>query len=208
MIENLRKVMEWRRGQPRERLETAHDDYTDPWSSLVYTAMSPMTTDNALGPVMRQLVTRCNLSSKSPKPWEVGVNLPDDELAAILKPLGFQKKRAILFKDICRRFWVVGQPQSYGEVISIKGIGPKVAALYSSEVLNKPAIAIDTHTRRVLEKLDLWVINEQTTRESLYIELNKDEWSMVNESCFHFGRQVCRPKPLCESCLITDCPSR
>jgi endonuclease III len=94
-------------------------------------------------------------------------------------------------------------------LLSIKGVGPKTAAVVLCFALNKPAFPVDTHIFRVSKRLGL--IPEGTTVERAHILLEKQ---LVPEQMYSFhlnliqhGREVCiARKPKCPVCFLRrDC---
>jgi len=88
---------------------------------------------------------------------------------------------------------------------SIKGVGPKTAAIVLCFAFGKPAFPVDTHVHRVSKRLGL--IGPKATREQAHVIL---EALVPPELChvFHLnliehGRHVCKAgQPLCEICTI------
>lgn len=90
---------------------------------------------------------------------------------------------------------------------SIKGVGPKTAAIVLCFAFGKPAFPVDTHVHRVSKRLGL--IGPKATREQAHVIL---EALVPPELChvFHLnliehGRHACKAgQPLCEICAIRD----
>jgi endonuclease-3 len=85
-------------------------------------------------------------------------------------------------------------------------VGRKTASVVLAEVWDVPAIAVDTHVRRVTRRLGL-------TTESDPVKIEKDlkalfpaqSWSGLSMRIIQFGREVCdarRPLSLCGSCEL------
>ena len=90
---------------------------------------------------------------------------------------------------------------------SIKGVGPKTAAIVLCFAFGKPAFPVDTHVHRVSKRLGL--IGPKATREQAHVILE----SLVPPNLCHVfhlnliehGRHVCKAgQPQCEICTIRD----
>ena len=90
---------------------------------------------------------------------------------------------------------------------SIKGVGPKTAAIVLCFAFGKPAFPVDTHVHRVTRRIGL--IGSKVTREQAHVLL---ENAVPPELCYEFhinliehGRHTCKAsRPLCEACTIRD----
>ncbi len=88
---------------------------------------------------------------------------------------------------------------------SIKGVGPKTAAIVLCFSFGRPAFPVDTHIHRVTKRIGL--IGPKITREQAHVIL---ESLVPGEICYvlhlnliEHGRHVCKAgRPLCETCTI------
>ncbi|MGD8738096.1 MAG: endonuclease III [Anaerolineae bacterium] len=90
---------------------------------------------------------------------------------------------------------------------SIKGVGPKTAAIVLLFSLGRPAFPVDTHVHRVTKRLGL--IGEKVSREKAHDELEQlvpeQNYYPFHLNVIHHGRQVCTSrKPHCEGCTLQD----
>jgi endonuclease-3 len=91
---------------------------------------------------------------------------------------------------------------------SIKGIGPKTAAIVLCFSFGKPTFPVDTHVHRVTKRIGL--IAPKINREQAHVIL---EDLVPPELCYEFhlnliehGRHVCKAgQPLCQICAIRQC---
>lgn len=90
---------------------------------------------------------------------------------------------------------------------SIKGVGPKTAAIVLLFCFNRPAFPVDTHVHRVSKRLGL--IGPKTSREKAHSDL---EALMPPETYYAFhlniiahGRRVCQARtPQCAVCVLQE----
>ena len=88
---------------------------------------------------------------------------------------------------------------------SIKGVGPKTAAIVLCFSFGRPAFPVDTHIHRVTKRIGL--IGPKTTREQAHVVLER---LVPAEYCYDLhlnliehGRHVCKAgRPRCEDCTI------
>lgn len=92
-------------------------------------------------------------------------------------------------------------------LMSIKGVGPKTAAIVLCFGFGRPAFPVDTHVHRVTGRLGL--IGPKVGREQAHVIL---EALVPGEMCYEFhlnliehGRHVCKaPRPLCSICSLKE----
>ncbi|MFB0534613.1 MAG: endonuclease III [Anaerolineae bacterium] len=90
---------------------------------------------------------------------------------------------------------------------SMKGVGPKTAAIVLCFALGKPAFPVDTHVHRVTKRLGL--IGPKTTREQAHPLLEEllpaKIYYPFHMNLIAHGRQVCKSQqPRCEVCLLQE----
>jgi endonuclease-3 len=90
---------------------------------------------------------------------------------------------------------------------SIKGVGPKTAAIVLCFALGKPAFPVDTHVHRVTRRLGL--IGPKTTREQAHTVLEEllpmEIYYPFHMNLIAHGRQVCKSQqPRCEVCVLQE----
>jgi len=180
-------------------------DYEDAWQLLVVTVLSAQTTDENVNKVAP------NLFARWPSPDELAAAKPDD-VEEVIFSTGFyrQKTKSIisLAADLVEKFGSV-VPQDLDELVTLRGVGRKTASVVLAEVWDHPAIAVDTHVRRVTNRLGLTGESDPVKIESDLKALhNKKIWSGISMRYIQFGRDVCDArKPRCWECPLTDrCP--
>ncbi len=100
-------------------------------------------------------------------------------------------------------------PNDFQELLKLPGVSYKSAHLIMAKIFNTPTgIAVDTHVKRVAPRLGLTKQKDPTKigadLEKLYDPKN---YLDVNEYLITHGRAICKPKPLCGSCVLLDlCP--
>ena len=94
-------------------------------------------------------------------------------------------------------------PLTHDELTELKGIGSKSANVILREA-GKPAegVIVDLHVVRVAPRLGIATGSDPKKIEKQIMEkLPKKQWDAGMAMSF-LGREICRPKPLCEECLM------
>lgn len=180
-------------------------DYTDPWQLLASTVLSAQTTDENVNRVTPVLFARW------PTPEDLAVAKPED-VEEVVYSTGFyrQKTKSLLAlaADVAERFG--GEvPRDLDAMVTLRGVGRKTASVVLAEVWDDPAIAVDTHVKRVSNRLGLTTHTDPVKIESdlkdLYL---KETWSGISMRFIQFGRDYCDARsPRCWVCPLRDrCP--
>jgi endonuclease-3 len=177
-------------------------EYVDAWQLLVATVLSAQTTDENVNKVAPALF------ASFPTADELAGANPED-VEKIIYSTGYyrQKTKSViaLAADICERF--DGEvPSNMEDLVTLRGVGRKTASVVLAEVWGKPAIAVDTHVKRVATRLGLTAVSDPAKIENdlkaLYL---KKDWAGVSMRFIQFGRDVCDAKrPRCWECPLKD----
>lgn len=139
-------------------------------------------------------------------------NCKDLEKLSLLKikkliyPVGFYRIKAKNLKKLCKSLKILNFkiPEKIEELIKLPGVGRKTANLYISTVLKKPAICVDTHVHRILNKIG-YLKTKTPLETEMYLRknLSKLYWRKINFILVLFGQNICRPiGPKCNLCKI------
>ncbi|KAJ1686127.1 hypothetical protein LUZ63_017517 [Rhynchospora breviuscula] len=152
---------------------------------------------------------------------EAIVKTDEATIRDLIRPVGFYPKKASFIKmaaQTCLEKYGGDIPSSLPDLLSLKGVGPKMAHLVMGIAWNDiQGICVDTHVHRISNRLG-WVFKRGTkqktsspeeTRVALEAWLPKDEWSPINPLLVGFGQTVCTARfPKCGICGINNiCPS-
>lgn len=179
--------------------------YTNPFELLVSTVISAQTTDENVNRATPELFARW------PTPDDLAAADPE-EVEKVIFSTGFyrQKTRSIiaLAQDLVERYGGV-VPDDMAELVTLKGVGRKTASVVLAEAFGQPAIAVDTHVRRITNRLSLTTDNDPTRIEQdLKALVPRHEWQHLSMRIIQFGRDICSArKPRCWECeLARLCP--
>lgn len=180
-------------------------DYLSPWQLLVSTVLSAQTTDDNVNRVTPELF------EKWPAPEDLAAADPE-EVERVVYSTGFyrQKTKSLLAMaaDVVEKF--DGEvPRDLDAMVTLRGVGRKTASVVLAEVWGDPAIAVDTHVKRVSRRLGLTANTDPGKIEADLKELYLEEtWSSISMRFIQFGRDICDARaPRCWECPLRDrCP--
>ena len=184
---------------PKSRVELAH---RSPWELLVATILSAQCTDQRVNQVTPALFKRYKTASEL-----ADATLP--ELEAIIRSTGFFKSKARNLVQcghaVSTRFG--GQvPDRMEDLVTLPGVGRKTANVLLGQAFGRPAIVVDTHVKRVANRLKLTGSDDPAhIEEDLQGLLPSSQWTGFSQRLLLHGRYVCiARKPLCSRCPIYD----
>ena len=100
-------------------------------------------------------------------------------------------------------------PDTYDEILSLKGVGPYTAAAIASFAFNLPHAVVDGNVFRVLSRFfGIDTATDSTTGKKLFTALaekllDKKQAGIYNQAIMDFGAVICKPKnPLCTACML------
>ena len=195
-----------------ERLAAAHADaaialkFRNELELLVAVMLSAQTTDVNVNRVTSALFEKY----RRPEDY---LAVPVDELERDIYATGFfrQKTKALrgtmqsLLSDFGGRV-----PRSVEELVRLPGVARKTANVVAAELGHPQGIVVDTHVRRLSQRLGL-------TRQEDPVKIERDlaklvprsDWGRFPHLLIWHGRRICDARrPLCEECVLADlCPS-
>jgi len=194
----------------RLRKEYADTDtalvFKNPYELLVATILAAQCTD-----VRVNIITK-DLFVKYPTPKELA-EADLSELEQDIRTCGLYKNKAKNLILCARRLMEEfgGKvPDTMEELTSLAGVGRKTANVVLAFAFDQPAFPVDTHVKRVANRLGLANSdNPDKVEESLKKFFDKKDWSQAHHWMIWHGRRVCKAqKPVCDKCIISDlCPS-
>jgi endonuclease-3 len=177
-------------------------DYRDPWQLLVATVLSAQTTDEMVNRVTPVLFARW------PTPHDLAEADPE-AVEEVIYSTGFYRQKTAsilsLAADLVDR--CDGEvPADLEAMTKLRGVGRKTASVVLAEAWGIPAIAVDTHVKRVTNRVGLTSETDPTKIEfRLRALYPQSEWSGISMRIIQFGRDVCDAKrPRCWECPLRD----
>jgi endonuclease-3 len=189
---------------PGAETELKHEN---PWELLAATILSAQCTDVRVNQVTPGLFSRY--------PTPLDISKADREmLESIIRPTGFYKNKAKSLmgcaKGIVERF--EGRvPETMEALVTLAGVGRKTANVVLGSAFGKPAIVVDTHVRRVANRLKMTRSDDPDRIEiDLGRLLPKGKWTSGSHRMLLHGRYLCVARnPRCLECPLFDlCPAQ
>ena len=195
-----------------ERLAAEHSDaeialrFRSDLELLVSVMLSAQTTDvnvNKVTPV---------LFAKYRRPEDY-LAVPIEELERDIYPTGFFRQKAKAIRGTMRTLieeFDGEVPRRLEELVRLPGVARKTANVVSSELGHAQGIVVDTHVRRLSQRLGLTRKEDPVKIESdLQKVVPRPDWARFPHLLIWHGRRVCDARrPRCEDCVVEDlCPS-
>ena len=181
-------------------------NYTNPLELLVATILSAQCTDDRVNAVTRELF------KKYTKPSDYATaNIT--ELERDVRSTGFYHNKA---KNIQKTNQILAEkynnqvPKTMEELLELPGVARKTANIVLYGAYGTIAgIAVDTHVRRLSQRLGLTENEDQNKIEQDLMQLiPKEKWMRLTDLLIFHGRRSCiAKKPRCEACVLKKiCP--
>ncbi len=177
-------------------------DYSNPFELLIATMLSAQCTD------VRVNKTTPNLFKKLKEAKDI-YDIEHSDLERIIKSCGLYNTKAKNIRMTCEILDVKYNgivPEEISELIKLPGVGRKTANVVVSNAFGIPAIAVDTHVKRVSNRIGLVSSNNvDIIEKELMRIIPKELWSKMHHTLIFHGRRICKAsKPACELCKIND----
>ena len=195
-----------------ERLAAAHPDavialrFRSDLELLVSVILSAQTTDVTVNRVTERLFQKY----RRPEDY---LAVPLEELEADLRPTGTFRQKA---KNVRGAMRVLLEeydgevPTRLEELVRLPGVGRKTANVVAAERGATQGIVVDTHVRRLSQRLGFTRQEDPVKIERDLMRLvPREDWARFPHLLIWHGRRVCIARfPRCEDCVLTRlCPS-
>jgi endonuclease-3 len=175
--------------------------YTTPYELLVATILSAQCTDERVNQVTPALFTRYPDAAALSK-------AKTDELEPLIQSTGFFRAKSKSLSGMARA--VVerhgGQiPADMDALTHLAGVGRKTANVVLGHALGVPGLPVDRHVLRVANRIGIAKSDDPVAVErQLGGALPTEKWIVASDTLILHGRRICKPKPLCDRCAVSD----
>ena len=177
-------------------------NFSNAFELLIATILAAQCTD-----VRVNMVTK-TFFKEYPTPEKIAKENPD-VIAEKIKSTGFYRNKAkslIACSQMLISDYAGVVPDSVDELAKLPGVGRKTANVVIGNAFNKQAIAVDTHLKRVSERLDLSKAKSADEVERELMELvDQDQWTLFTHLMILHGRYTCQSRrPRCSECVLNS----
>ncbi len=195
-----------------ERLAAEHADaeialrFRSDLELLVSVMLSAQTTDVNVNRVTETLFRKY----RRPEDY---LAVPQEELERDIFQTGFYRQKAKSIRGTMRLLLedydgVV--PRRMDDLLRLPGVARKTANVVAAELGEAQGIVVDTHVRRLSQRLGLTKEDDPVKIERDLVRLvPRPDWHRFPHLLIWHGRRVCQARrPRCEDCVLADlCPS-
>jgi endonuclease III len=195
-----------------DRLAADHPDATialrfrSPLELLVSVMLSAQTTDVNVNRVTERLFAKY----RRPEDY---LAVPQEELERDIFTTGFFRQKAKSLRGTMRMLiddFDGEVPATIEELVRLPGVARKTANVVAAELGRPQGIVVDTHVRRLSQRLGLTRQEDPVKIERDLMKLvPREDWGRFPHLLIWHGRRVCDARrPECERCVLNDlCPS-
>jgi endonuclease-3 len=191
-----------RRIRPNPQVELQHRSALE---LLIATILSAQCTDQRVNQVTPALFRRYRTAEEYARADQA-------ELERLIRPTGFFKSKAKSIIGCCRALverFNGAVPDTMEALVTLPGVGRKTANVVLGNAFGKPAVVVDTHVKRVAQRLGLSASDDpDRIEEDLQWLLPPAEWTAGSQRLLLHGRYICVARaPKCRECDLYDfCP--
>lgn len=195
-----------------ERLAVEHADarialaFRNPLELLISVMLSAQTTDVNVNRVT------ATLFEKYRRPEDY-LAVPQEELERDVYATGFFRQKAKAIKGAMRVLLEEfgGEvPRTVDELLRLPGVARKTANVVAAELGHPQGVVVDTHVRRLSQRLGLTKQEDPVRIERDLVKLvPRADWGRFPHLLIWHGRRICDARrPRCEDCVLADlCPA-
>lgn len=181
-------------------------EFESPFTLLIATILSAQCTDERVNKVTPGLFKKFPDAETFAKG-----NL--EEIEKEIFSTGFYKAKAKNIQECCKMLVEKHNgkvPKSMEELTQLSGVGRKTASVVLGNAFGVPAIAVDTHVKRLSNLLGIIDSDDPEKIEYRLMEvLPEKDWALACHRLMSHGRKICiARRPKCSECFLAKlCPS-
>jgi endonuclease-3 len=171
-----------------------------PFRILISTILSLRTKDTLTAVVSPRLFAVADTP-------EAMLELPEEQIAQLIYPVGFYRTKARTIRQICERLLDEhggAVPSDLDTLLALPGVGRKTANLVVTAGFGLPGICVDTHVHRITNRWGYVQTNTpEETEFALRARLPREYWLEINGLLVTLGQNICHPtSPRCSACPV------
>ena len=139
---------------------------------------------------------------------ETMAKLPQEKIEEIIHPCGLSQaksKNILLSSKMIVENFGGDIPRTMEDLTSLAGIGRKSANVVLGNAFGIPGFPVDTHVRRVLNRLGATKSQDpEVIEREVCSEISPELWTNFSHLIIQHGRKVCSAaKPRCSECVLS-----
>ncbi len=176
-------------------------NFSNAYELLVATILSAQCTDERVNQVTPALFKRY------PTPRALAAATATD-LEPQIRSTGFFRAKSRALLGMARA--VVSDhggevPMTMEMLVELPGVGRKTANVVLGHALGVPGLPVDRHVLRVANRIGIARSEDPVVVEQqLCAAMPPEQWTLTSDTLILHGRQICRPRPLCDRCAVRD----
>jgi endonuclease-3 len=190
-----------------DKLETQHPDadteldFRNAFELLVATVLSAQSTD------ARVNIVTPSLFKKYPDARALARATPA-KLEPLIHSTGFFRAKAKSLLGMAHK--LVAEhggdvPADMDALVELPGVGRKTANVVLGHALGVPGLPVDRHVLRVSNRIGIAEGDDPVlVEQQLCGAMPKERWTRTSDTLILHGRRICRPKPLCDECVVRE----
>jgi len=174
--------------------------FSNPLELLISTILSAQATDKLVNKVTERLFRKYRKAEDYAK-------AAIEELEGDISSVNFFRNKAKSIKKCSARLveeFGGRVPRTLDELVSLAGVGRKTANVVLGNAFAIPALAVDTHVKRVAGRLGLsGAVKPDDIEDDLTAIIDKKDWTLATHLLILHGRKTCKARrPLCGDCPV------
>jgi endonuclease-3 len=188
-------------------LETQHPDadtelhYKTAFQLLVATILSAQSTDARVNMVTPALFKRY-------RDARALANATTEELEPQIHSTGFFRAKSRSLIGMAQALVADHRgkvPATIEALVELPGVGRKTANVVLGHALGVPGLPVDRHVLRVANRIGIAESDDPiAVEQQLSAAMPPERWTRTSDTLILHGRRICRPKPLCDQCVVRD----
>ena len=176
-------------------------NFSNPYELLVATILSAQCTDERVNQVTPVLFKRY------PTPRALAAATTGD-LEPQIQSTGFfrAKSRALVGMASAIVSSHAGEvPARMDDLVKLPGVGRKTANVVLGHALGVPGLPVDRHVLRVSNRIGIARSEEpEVVEQQLCAAMPPESWTHTSDTLILHGRRICKPRPLCDRCVVRE----